>query len=328
MFYCNFHELSRYFRTTYISNYDENESINKWKERHSEYSNLGRLIRDSVEDYGLSIQDELIKSKAISSDLHFYHGFDGHRIVLNTTMIRFCSPISTSRSHQCIQMYIEQGYNRSGYILECKEYSNYLRFFDCNWLSNNSNEEERIFCGGDWPLSINSILDLGVSSYNYRHYIRAINIIQDLIRGHYNNECEYISKKEKYAFNQIFSSRLWMRDAVPKYIDKLFDKYCDNLGLSIEINMEYVNREDRGYKEIKSSIFDPQQSDRIKFDVLCCVFQHVQIFKFLSYKLCKETFNYLYQFLSEKKHKTQYESKLSYIIFSSPNETGLVVRMY
>lgn len=330
LIYCNFHELSRYFRATYISRDEENETMQKWKMRHSEFANLGRLIRDTIEDYGMSIGDQKLKTDK-NHELRFYHGLDGHRIVFDSTLIRFCSPISTSLNHNVIQMYIEEG-SRSGMMLQCKEYSKYLRFFNCSWLSNNSTEEEHIFCGGDWPLRINSILDIGISSYNYRYYLRAINIIQDLIRGEYNHECEYIDRKIKFAFNQIFSSRLWMRDAIPKYVDLLFDKYCDNLGLSIEINMEYMNIDTNGYKQIKSSIIDEDQNDKIKFDVLCCVFPNLTIFKFLTYKLCKETFNYLYQFLSEKKHQTMYESKLKYIIFSSPNETILkcknIVKIY
>ena len=329
LFYCNFNELSRYFRATFISNDEENESFNLWKARHSEFANLGRLIRDSVEDYGKSIGDESLKiknKKKGDSYLRFYHGLDGHRIIFNTTMIRFCSPISTSFNHSIIQMYLdsETGSTKSGIILECKEYSKYLRYFNCDWLSISSPiESSLIFCGGDWPLKINSILDIGISSYNYKYYFCAINIIQDLIRGEYNHECEFIDYKIKYAFNQIFSSRLWMRDAIPKYIDKFFDKYCDNLGLLIEINMQYINIDNNGYKQIKSSIIDQSENDRIKFDVLCCVFSNCTIFKFLTYKLCIETFNYLYQFLSTKKHQEMYDSKLKYIIFSSPNEVNL-----
>ena len=309
LFYCNFHRLSLCLRASYVATDGGHGS----KERHSELANLGRLVRDSVEDYGQAV--------GASTAKRFYHGLDGHRIVFNTTMIRFCSPISCSSSYDAIGLYLD---SQRGLILECKEYSKYLRFLCVEWLSLQSAENEMVFCGGDWPLKMHSILDVAVSSYNYRHYLCAINILQDLIRGEYNHECEHISSKIQLAFNQIFSSRLWMRDAIPKYVDRLFDAYCENLGESIEINFEFVDAESSGYREIKSSFVETVDDvDRIKVDVLCCVFCNVPIFKFLSYRLCHQTFQFLLSFLGQRQHQTLYDSKLKYMIFASPNQSRL-----
>eukprot|EP01084_Bolivina_argentea_P090811 163549_1 len=304
LFYCNFSELSRYFCATYLD--CDSCSLVQWKAQHCEFANLGRLVREAIEDYGDAVQKDTNREV----QQRFYHGLDS-KFVCSSTMIRFCAPVSCSTLRSCILQYVG---DESGVILECKPYTPYLRFFDANWLSLHCAENEKIFCGGDWPLRIESILDMR-SCFNYRYYLLAMNILMDLIRGEYNQQCEVIDDKIKYTMTQIFSSRLWKRNAIPSYVAQLFDEYfsCE----CVHINMQWMKVQQSGYKQIKSLIlcdFD----DAIKFDVLCTVFSSVQIFKFEHYRVTQNNMKHIVEFACNQ--YPQMQCALQYIVFEEPNQ--------
>lgn len=323
--YCNFFEICEQFLNTYKRLMNESnmnnssieyETIKMWKERHSEYAIFGRLLRNIIEDWGTTVPDRN------QSMQFYYHGIQSENdspFVFNSTLLRFCSPMSTSIHSQVVHQYLN--HSSSVIMIELKQYSKYLRYFHPFWMSDHSNEYEHIFCGGDWPLKLNSVFDVfgHKHSFNYQYYIRAINVLQDLFRGDYNHECEYIHDKIECAIQLIISARLCMTDELPIYVDLMFDAYCENLGNMIEINMAYMDIECEGYLRIKSAFFTIDEN--IKIDVLCSLFPKMHSFKFISYHLQWSVFDCILLFLQTTAIKNYY--RISNLIFCQPNESEL-----
>ena len=72
-----------------------------------------------------------------------------------------------------------------GLILTLTMYDHDLRCFDCSWLSNYPTEEEKLFIGGYEAIRLNSII-LKRLNHNYKHYVTAIGIIQNMFDARHN----------------------------------------------------------------------------------------------------------------------------------------------
>ncbi len=86
LFYCNFsdhcYEFSASFRRIYW-----NETDQSLKKRHSEFAQWAKLLRETIECYGISMKT--------SAEKMYYHGL-GKEMLFQSTKFHICGPFSTT----------------------------------------------------------------------------------------------------------------------------------------------------------------------------------------------------------------------------------------
>ena len=175
LFYCNFSELCSEFSKTFRK-IPANESDQHLIERHSNYWEWGRLLREMVEVYGVSFCD--------SDEEIFYHGISGD-MLFESTYARFCAPTSTTTSFSVATNFASV-HNRNGIILQLENDRNPRTFyFPCMVLSVHSNEEERLFIGGLTQIPFVGIQQLlsGGCTHSYQLLTKAMTTVQYMIKG-------------------------------------------------------------------------------------------------------------------------------------------------
>merc|ERR1712079_714572 len=102
------------------------------------------------------------------------------RVMFGVFSAEFHSPTSVSPKLSVTHTY--SGVDGSGIMLILGSDFG-TRNFECQWLSDESHESERLFMGGQY-LEIRSIIDVD-SKENYQFYMDAIKVFQTLMDGEY-----------------------------------------------------------------------------------------------------------------------------------------------
>eukprot|EP01084_Bolivina_argentea_P268224 455519_1 len=244
MLYCNFTILQQKCSETYrkINQYETDASL---KQRHSNYANWGRLLRELVDAYGWYTDGS-------EARMHLYHG-------LNTTY-EFTSlhaiikgPFSATRDIQVAKQFCD---NKGMVITMVYDVymwiprSNCQPKMDCQWLSDFAYEKEVFFIGGYSGFDIYSILMPNGVEYNrYCRAISEINIsiqssglqqaicsIEDLVDENLHNKdkiinnqmiCRLLANEMHKYYPKEKQFHEWVK--LPKFIDKLFHVNCTNI---------------------------------------------------------------------------------------------------
>eukprot|EP01084_Bolivina_argentea_P264082 447212_1 len=165
VFYCDFDKLSTAFSETFRKKY-EYESIIDAQKRNSEYANLSRLLRETVEVYGSTIALQKVKGNGNCKEFSWknnciygplYTGMSPV-MMLNQFNIQLCAPTSTTSSVD-----VAKGFTRDcGIVLQMNNNGcingSLLRVFDCAWISKAPQEHEKLFCGGLFPIKIEAVI--------------------------------------------------------------------------------------------------------------------------------------------------------------------------
>ena len=136
--YTDFSEYCAKFSATFrkLSSY---ETFNTTKKRNAEFAHQSRLLRECVEVFSLIHPDDGEKGP-------FYSGVDCV-LAMPQFAIRLSSPTSTSK-HIEVSMNFAK---KEGIIITLNntghEYAVVVRFFDCSWVSQYPDEDERVFAG-------------------------------------------------------------------------------------------------------------------------------------------------------------------------------------
>ena len=143
--YTDYDELSYNFSSTFRrkpSADDENKSVtqihSELKHRNAEYWYWSKALREAVELWGMPLNSSKNKYKT------FYHG--SSYLIFDKMAAKFSSPTSTTTSIQVATIFAKE----KGLILELEQYSGYgadLTYFDVNFISAFSNEDEKLFFG-------------------------------------------------------------------------------------------------------------------------------------------------------------------------------------
>eukprot|EP01084_Bolivina_argentea_P299712 516644_1 len=169
IFYCDEDKLQCKFTATFRAK-DQYESILWIKKQHSQFANFARLLRETVEIFGLMGWDQNPSDIEIKTDQDianwnisnhrvsgpFYFGMSSV-IVMEEFNIRLCGPTSTSMQVEVARQFsgsrgIVVQLNNNGYST-----AHILKLFDCSWISCHPEEDERLFIGGVKPIKIESI---------------------------------------------------------------------------------------------------------------------------------------------------------------------------
>ena len=137
--------------------------------RHSNFGNLGRLLKESVSEYGTPFDQR-------SPVNIFYHSVAIESIT--SGLIRFRAPTSTSTSKVVLYNYSSV----TGTIIEIN--SGFLdlkdrhkpRYFDCSWLSDFGIEDEKLFVGQENLLEITNIMNT-INYEDYQLFAMSLHII-------------------------------------------------------------------------------------------------------------------------------------------------------
>ena len=148
LIYCNFTEIKNHFTETF-------ERVNKfeqWKDvklKHSEYANFGRILTETIECFGdCSYQTQSDVDNDDDDNNIFYHAMVGS-YSLHSIHARFFVPTSMTKELSVITYYcyntIKIDRYNNGLIIGLTSNNTDLRYFNCSFLSDFTNESEVIF---------------------------------------------------------------------------------------------------------------------------------------------------------------------------------------
>merc|ERR1712087_472517 len=167
--YCDLSALSTAFSATFRKR-NKFESVSSLKRRHSAFAHFARLLVEAVQDFG-------VRDNSDKRD----HGpfWCGLSVVLNigSYAIYLKGPCSTSKQRAVATNFAKRG----GIILKMMNPStSYIPHFDCSWLSNYWEEDERLWVATEQRLQIESIL-IVENANNYRKFIEALYYFDDTL---------------------------------------------------------------------------------------------------------------------------------------------------
>eukprot|EP01083_Nonionella_stella_P203162 741552_1 len=196
------------------------ETDSALKIRNREYWNWSRLMRETVEFWGHPLWKSNVNI--------FYSGCS--YLVLNAFVANFNSPTSTSAQISVATVFAKE----DGIILELEKADSpragQLRYFNCSYLSCYASEDERLFCGGNFPLHFHSIR-LMKYNHNYHHFVRALTIFNKTMNGSKSDvakiHCSILKHLIPHQMAQNSHSKTG-KSSFPEYIYALFKSFCNN----------------------------------------------------------------------------------------------------
>ena len=174
--YCDFTALCTAFSATFRRQhvFELMESV---KQRHSHFAIFGRYLVELVLRFG-------IKGFSLLDDEYengpFFCGLNG-TFNVGSFAITLKGPCSTSTVRTVALNFA----TKQGVILEFENDTDdamLQNFFDCSWISNYSEESERLWIAGSWPLRIVSIVIVRTAK-DYRNMLRALFLFDAMISG-------------------------------------------------------------------------------------------------------------------------------------------------
>eukprot|EP01084_Bolivina_argentea_P017237 32200_1 len=255
--YCDFSKFCSKFSSTF-RNITTNESLESIKKRNREFWWFSKTLREAVQFYGGSAGDGYWEGdewidKGIKGP--FYCGMN---VVLNIPefSIRLSAPTSTSKQIQVAINFAK----RNGMTIQVNNNGasgmEHLRLFDCSWISRYSEEDERLFMGGDRRIRIESIRIIKTKQ-NFEMFMRALYIFDCMINGSSwdfstgikikSHDIEIITKFVKSRYTGFDS-----------YVKDTYKLFCLNK-TQIIINMNYL---DRYFSAANHLLFDTLLSDQ------------------------------------------------------------------
>eukprot|EP01084_Bolivina_argentea_P250531 419795_1 len=136
LLYTNHTELSAQFSNSFRK-FTAAETDISLKQRHSEYANWAKGLREAIEVWGKDF------SETIKTRKHFYHGISQPMRFVEYQS-RFCCPTSTTLQYSTAVMFTNQS-NKNGIVITIKNNGNTNSFFDCIPWSKFSYESEMLF---------------------------------------------------------------------------------------------------------------------------------------------------------------------------------------
>eukprot|EP01084_Bolivina_argentea_P261840 442645_1 len=226
--YCDYSKLSTSFSKTFRKN-DIYESISSVKRRNQKYWWMSRLLRETVEIFGIRVKGT------------FYCGMSCN-MEMPAFSIQLCGPTSTTK-----QIEISMNFAKNtGIIIElsnryCAGGRQFLRHFDVSWISRYKEEDERLWAGGQWPIQIRTIRNTATLQ-NFSNFFRALFWFDAGLNG---VDLDVLSDKlftarDKSIVDSLIDFELGYQSEIeyPKYITDTFHAFCINKK-TISLNMMY-----------------------------------------------------------------------------------------
>ena len=245
--YCNYSELCTVFSETFRAM--NAESLKVIRDKHRHFWWWAKILRETVEYFGNNRYGRYYGQQFRAEIGPFYCGVNA-LLVMPEFNIGLCSPTSTSKQREIgLQFAGEKGaliqFNNNGDSNAAN-----LRSFDCSWISQHSNEDERLFMGGHYKIRIESLILINMNSYkNYSEIFHALFWFDCLLNG----SRPFQSKMDKQLSDCVNNKdRKWISkliddqlngmnrfESIDSYPYDTFGAFCENKK-SITLNIDYI----------------------------------------------------------------------------------------
>ena len=262
--YTDLSELSRSYSSTFRLLHPS-EMLSSIKDRNREYWNWSKLMRESIEYFGDLMGHQRQK-------IPFYCGTS--YMLTATFLIRICGPTSTTKQLSVAFRFAEN----DGIILQLNNGSNYfaqnLRYFNCVWLSAFPDEDERLFCGGSWPLRVESVR-LIKNKQNLKLFFKALFYFDCMLKGISvtSNAKQQITKMDKLIIKKLIEKKINNDDNnkennFGEYINNSFSLFC-KYKKQIIVNQRQI---DENTPSLKDILFIRKDSNIINMELISVLF--------------------------------------------------------
>eukprot|EP01084_Bolivina_argentea_P170121 294799_1 len=222
--YCNFSDLSTHFSSTFRKS-RLTEPLSSIKARNSNYWWLSKTLRETVEFFGDSNDDDECEEGP------YFCGMSSVMVVPEFCA-RLCSPTSTSKQLQVATNFC----GRNGIILQFNNnadgFSKYLRSFNCSWISGFKEEDEHLYCGGQYRIRLESVR-IAQGWKNYHEFFAALFHLDVMLTSGYlydgKKQSESVTKETRMISLLIDHELTGNRDfgiEIDDYILETFHVYC------------------------------------------------------------------------------------------------------
>ena len=227
--YCDWSLLSKKFSATFRKS-TRYESLTEVKKKNGEYANWSRLLRETVEMFGNSADQNVHKLSG-----PFYCGMS-FEMVIPQFNIRLCGPTSTSKLLEVAIRFAGD----DGIAIQLNEPDLDLCAFQCSWFSAYPSEEEYLFCGGYERIKIEGIRIIDTCQ-DLHSYFPALFYFDKMINSNFINHEQDIPKitdEDSIVLKNLIDHKLKdkFENNYPEYINETFDSFVNNK-LQIVINL-------------------------------------------------------------------------------------------
>eukprot|EP01084_Bolivina_argentea_P269194 457439_1 len=211
IFYTDFDVLSYNFSQSFRKRH-KLESLNKVKQRHSEYANWSIIIYRTIYAFGTCL--------LMNEQNNYYHGTSYHEIDRFVTY--FNTPTSTTPILKVAAVFC----NTKGMVMQLD--GSGVSCFDVSWISSFTGEDERLFCHSRKhfdTLYLKNIIIMNDDN-DYRKYIHALSMFNNVLMVHPNGKL----KRERLTDNdyQIINGLINSSNDYPGYVNKIFNNFTKN----------------------------------------------------------------------------------------------------
>jgi hypothetical protein len=234
------------------------------KKRHREYAIWARLLRETVEAFGTTMQDSNIK--------WFYHGVSD-TLIFDSTSIKLCGPVSATADFQ-----IAVGiFGADGIVVDFTNTNSRFPYFNCRYWSDFHSEDEKLFLGGLHYFKFNTIRNMQPTpKQNYGLYVKALTMFHYIIEAWVWPEgiikSKYFDALELMINEEISENILKkLASKTPTYMLKLWHHFLWKIK-NVEINWNHLNQDivggysRYGFKAF-SSLFTTSNCASLNFDI-------------------------------------------------------------
>ena len=225
--YCDWSDFCTAFSSTFRRT-KSFEPLSSVKTRNREFWHFSKTLRETVELYGehKGFYDKE-KKKWSGIEGPFYCGMS-FKCVLSSFNIRLQGPTSTSKQ---IAVATRFGGDH-GIIIQLNNSgdwnSEYLRCFDCSWISNYNSEEERLFFGGRYRMKVESIRIIDTQQ-DFASFFHALFYFDCMLNGSAmsNDTDKEINKLDWLILERLIKHELSVKtNKFDQYVNKTFALFC------------------------------------------------------------------------------------------------------
>eukprot|EP01084_Bolivina_argentea_P145190 254539_1 len=250
LIYCNFSAIKHSLTDTYkpMNKYEQWKDV---RSKHSEYANFARILTETIECFGDNIDGNKL----------FYHCVLG-AFELHSLDARFFVPTSMTQQLSVITYYCSQ--YSDGLILGLTAIHSDLKYLNCSFLSDFTNELEVIFLGGKNTLRFCAIYDLS-KMHNYQYYLSAIEMIEEcFIKSQCGGQIT-MNQLLFAAVKKCICNQTQETPCVPPRIDYYLNSWCVSIK-NITVHLTHLTHN----VYLKQLLLESQLLTQYDDNVCCC----------------------------------------------------------
>ena len=181
--YCDLTDFSRIWSSTFRP-IEFDEPLEEIKRRNQKFYFCSKYFIEIVNVFGISGK----KSNKNGMDKGPYFCGLAYPLSFPSYNIRLTAPCSVSKQLSVAIRFSGQ----EGVILKVNNYDKGLHFFNCSWISQYKEEEERVFIAGNIPIKIENITMVETGK-QYSRLVRVLSAFDDILHGISNNLIDHSS---------------------------------------------------------------------------------------------------------------------------------------